>query len=77
VNDLGDYLLQHDVTVTRKAYLHTELAVSDELVRFAEDERADLIVAGGYGHSRLGEWAFGGVTRRLLGESRICGLFSH
>jgi nucleotide-binding universal stress UspA family protein len=77
VNDLEDYLLQHDVTVTRKAYLHTELAVSDELVRFAEEERADLIVAGGYGHSRLGEWAFGGVTRRLLRESRVCGLFSH
>jgi nucleotide-binding universal stress UspA family protein len=66
VNDLGDYLVRHDVAVTEKAYLHTELAIADELMRFAEDERADLIVAGGYGHSRAGEWMFGGVTRGLL-----------
>ena len=27
---------------------------------------ADLIVTGGYGHSRLREWLFGGMTRDLL-----------
>ncbi|TIU06218.1 MAG: universal stress protein, partial [Mesorhizobium sp.] len=27
---------------------------------------ADLIVLGGYGHSRAREWAFGGVTRSVL-----------
>ena len=77
VNDIGDYLLRQGVAVTQKAYLHTELATADQLVRFAEDERADLIVAGGYGHSRLGEWMLGGVTRGLLRESRMCSLFSH
>ena len=40
-------------------------------------EKPSLIVAGGYGHARLGEWMFGGVTRDLLAESRICCLFSH
>ena len=30
---------------------------------------ADLIVSGAYGHSRLREWAFGGVTRSLLDET--------
>ena len=30
---------------------------------------SDLIVAGAYGHSRLGEWIFGGVTRELLTRS--------
>lgn len=30
---------------------------------------ADLIVSGAYGHSRLREWAFGGVTRSLLNET--------
>jgi hypothetical protein len=38
-------------------------------------ENIDLIVAGAYGRSRLGEWAFGGVTRDLLTECRICCLF--
>jgi nucleotide-binding universal stress UspA family protein len=41
------------------------------------DENIDLLVAGAYGHSRLGEWVFGGVTRELLAESPVCGLFLH
>jgi nucleotide-binding universal stress UspA family protein len=36
-----------------------------------------LIVAGGYGHSRLGEWIFGGVTHELLACSPVCCLLSH
>ena len=32
----------------------------------SKDDGADLIVAGAYGHSRLGEKLFGGVTRNLF-----------
>jgi nucleotide-binding universal stress UspA family protein len=59
------------------AYLHTERSVCGEILRFAKDEKADLIVAGGYGRSRLGEWMFGGVTRDLVADSPLCCLFSH
>jgi len=38
---------------------------------------ADLIVAGGYGRSRLGEWVFGGVTRSLLDQDERFVLLSH
>ena len=38
---------------------------------------ADLIVCGGYGHSRFGEWVFGGVTRSLLHQNERFVLFSH
>ena len=37
----------------------------------------DLIVAGAYGHSRLGEFAFGGVTRDVLLDINACVLISH
>jgi nucleotide-binding universal stress UspA family protein len=47
------------------------------LLPFIQGENVDLIVAGAYGHTRLGEWIFGGVTRALLRESPICCLFSH
>jgi nucleotide-binding universal stress UspA family protein len=47
------------------------------LIRIAQDEKADIIVAGGYGHTRLGEWVFGGVTQDLLATSPVCCLFSH
>jgi len=38
---------------------------------------ADLIVTGAYGHSRLGEWIFGGVTRELLASSPVCCFMSN
>ena len=53
------------------------LSVTDSLLRIARDENVDLIGAGAYGHSRLGEWVFGGVTRELLVKSPVCCLFSH
>jgi nucleotide-binding universal stress UspA family protein len=77
IDDVENYLLRHKVIVGAKAFLHTKQSIAAELLRFAKDERADLIVAGGYGHSRLGEWALGGVTRELLSESPLCCLFSH
>jgi nucleotide-binding universal stress UspA family protein len=38
---------------------------------------ADLIVAGGYGHSRVREVLLGGVTRTLMRSSPIPVLMSH
>jgi len=39
-------------------------SVGDQLLEAAGD--ADLLVAGAYGHSRIAQFIFGGVTRRLL-----------
>jgi nucleotide-binding universal stress UspA family protein len=51
--------------------------VAEKLDHAAGEIGADLIVFGGYGHSRFGEWVFGGVTRALLnGCSRFL-LMSH
>jgi nucleotide-binding universal stress UspA family protein len=77
INDLTNYLLRHKVGVAAKAYLHTTDPIAGELLRFIKNENVDLLVAGGYGRSRLGEWALGGVTRDLLSNSPACCLFSH
>jgi nucleotide-binding universal stress UspA family protein len=77
LDDVIKYLRHHKVSVRAKAYLRTKSTIASELLRFASDERADLLVAGAYGHSRFGEWVFGGVTRELLAGSRICCLLSH
>lgn len=57
------------------------IAVEDERIAplsgIADDEGADLIVAGAYGHSRLREWILGGVTRDLLRQTDRCVLFSY
>jgi nucleotide-binding universal stress UspA family protein len=49
---------------------------ADTLVAAARDQRA-LLVMGGYGHSRLREWIFGGFTRRILREAEIPILIAH
>ena len=48
-----------------------------ELYAIAREKGADVIVAGAYGHSRLREWALGGVTRDLLLRADRCTLVSH
>jgi nucleotide-binding universal stress UspA family protein len=61
-----EYLSRHGI----HADLVTEERVSDsikeDLVEYASFHRAGLIVMGGYGHSRAGEFLFGGVTRGVL-----------
>lgn len=52
-------------------------AVVTELARVAALNGADLIVTGAYGHSRLREWAFGGVTDEFMHRPPCFVLMSH
>lgn len=60
---LEDWLKRHDVSVKVAAI---EGDVSGGLLALAKGSGAAMIVAGAYGHSRLGERLFGGTTRHLL-----------
>ncbi|AZO41810.1 universal stress protein [Mesorhizobium sp. M7D.F.Ca.US.005.01.1.1] len=62
--------LEHHGIKSRTELIAGE-ADGDRLLTFARSIHADLIVSGAYGHSRLREWAFGGVTRSLIEESGI------
>jgi nucleotide-binding universal stress UspA family protein len=77
LGDIARYLGRHGINAIAERVRPFEVDVSSVLFRLAKDENIDLVVAGGYGHSRLGEWMFGGVTRELLGSSPVCCLFSH
>lgn len=48
-----------------------------QLDAIAREKGATLLVAGAYGHSRVREWALGGVTRDLLLRAGRCALVSH
>jgi nucleotide-binding universal stress UspA family protein len=47
------------------------------LLSHAADFSADMIVAGGYGHSRIREALLGGVTRTFLGSMTVPVFMSH
>jgi len=77
LEDVMRYLMRNRVIVAGQEHPHAKGTLGSEILRFAKDERADLIVAGEYGHSRLSEWVFGGVTRDLLADSPVCCFLSH
>jgi nucleotide-binding universal stress UspA family protein len=77
LEDVADYLVRHGVIVGAKIFLPTNGPLAAEMIRFVQDQNSDLLVAGGYGHSRAGELMFGGMTRGLLMASPVCCLFSH
>ena len=47
------------------------------ILSLAADESLNLLVMGGYGHSRLKETVFGGVTREMLESMTVPTLMSH
>jgi nucleotide-binding universal stress UspA family protein len=53
------------------------LPAGDVLLNEAAELNADLIVMGGYGHSRLREFVLGGATRTLLKQMTAPVLLAH
>jgi nucleotide-binding universal stress UspA family protein len=76
LTNLVEWLGRHRITANASPVL----GVGDDagqLARFMDNVRADLTVAGAYGHSRVREWVLGGVTRDLLLSPSRCALLSH
>ena len=76
VADVANWLSYHGVQASARA----ELSAGDagrQLDAIAAEARIDVIVAGAYGHARLQEWIFGGVTRHLLQHGSVCLLLVH
>ena len=64
--DLGQHLARHGLKVTVKRITSPDIDIASTILSYAADSSSDLIVMGGYGHSRLREFVLGGVTRGLL-----------
>jgi nucleotide-binding universal stress UspA family protein len=69
--DMALHLARHNIRAEAAHTVATDIPEGDALHSYAADIGADLLVCGMYGHSRLRELAFGGVTRSLLTEMTI------
>ena len=76
LNDVVGWLARHGVVSASLAWPSSGDDAT-QLNAIAQEQAADVIVAGAYGHSRLREWALGGVTRELLLRAERCTLLSH
>jgi nucleotide-binding universal stress UspA family protein len=75
--DEAAYLARHGAKVTVDRLPSSGASVADTLARHAKDQSADLLVMGAYGHSRLRERLFGGVTKSILATPPIPVLMAH
>jgi len=75
--DIALHLARHGVRAEVASVATDEVAVDDMLLSQAADAGADLIVMGGYGHSRLGELVLGGATRHILRQITVPVFMSH
>lgn len=71
------HLARHGVSARGLVVDPGKNTIASTLVTHALRTHAQLIVAGGYGHARMREWAFGGVTRELFLDCPLPVLFSH
>jgi nucleotide-binding universal stress UspA family protein len=71
------HLGRHGVTARVKAVESGGAAIAGLILVQAAEEKADLLVMGGYGHSRLREMILGGVTRHMLERMSVPVLFAH
>jgi nucleotide-binding universal stress UspA family protein len=75
--DIVLHLARHGVKAEAAHTVATDVPDGDVLLNYADDIGADLIVIGGYGHSRIREFAFGGVTHTLLTTMTVPVFLSH
>ncbi len=75
--DIAAHLARHGVNVQVVARPSEGASAGVGILDYAKHVGADLVVAGGYGHSRLRERILGGATRELLYTTTTPVLFSH
>lgn len=75
--DMGQHLARHGLKVDVKRITSPDIDVPSTILSHASDSSADMIVMGGYGHSRLREFVLGGATRGLLEAMTVPVLMSH
>jgi nucleotide-binding universal stress UspA family protein len=71
------HLLRHDLAASPHRYTSPPGNIHNTILSTASDIGADMLVMGGYGHSRLREFILGGVTRGIFRSLTLPALISH
>ena len=75
--NLAAHLARHELTARIVRMSADRTDIQPMILSIAADSGLDLIVMGGYGHSRLNERILGGVTRGMLRSMTVPTLMSH
>jgi len=75
--DICLHLARHGLKAEAASLTAPEVDAGDVMLARAFDEGCDLLVMGAYGHSRMREFVFGGVTAHILENMTLPVLMSH
>ncbi|MBO9420606.1 universal stress protein [Labrenzia sp. R4_2] len=75
--EVANYLARHNMNVTIDVVSNPQTGVADTVLNYVTDNNNDLVVMGGYGHSRMREFLFGGATREILEAMTVPVLMAH
>ncbi|MGI9501167.1 MAG: universal stress protein [Geminicoccaceae bacterium] len=77
--DIALHLSRHDIDVDVDVQIleGKDIDVGNAILSHLADRGHDLLVMGGYGHSRLREAVFGGATRTILQSMTVPVLMAH
>ena len=75
--DGARYLSRHGIEAELFEIPRGDAKIADTLFSAAELRECGMIVMGAYGHSRLSEFLFGGVTRRSLSDPALPIFMAH
>jgi nucleotide-binding universal stress UspA family protein len=75
--DIAQHLARHDLPITLAEVPQGDVDIGNTILNYVADHAIDLMVMGGYGHSRLRELGLGGVTRAILQSMTVPALMSH
>ncbi len=75
--DIAHHLARHNLKVDFKRIVANDQDIGNTILSAAADLDSDMIVMGGYGHSRLRELVLGGATRAILNTMTVPVLMSH
>jgi len=75
--DIAAHLARHGLQVQVVSLPREGRSTGAAIIDYAAQQRADLVVMGGYGHSRWREQVLGGTTRAVLEQATMPVLFSH
>ena len=76
-DDLVAYLRRHGIAATAHHYGEEAGDIGEYILSAVADLGVDMLVMGGYGHSRAREWVMGGATRSILEAMTVPVVMSH
>lgn len=75
--DIAQHLARHGLKVELARATAPDVEAGDAILSHVADTSSDMLVMGGYGHSRLRQFILGGVTSTMMDSMTIPTLMSH